>query len=1192
MSRSPMQPSLSVFRPTGRMRTVLALLMILFTGLVLAVWFAPAIVARTSLVQRAVTDNTRDFAAQVSVGRVSLGWFSPVVVRDVVALDLQGQPLVTIAQVQTEKSLWGLLQDHRDLGGIYLDQPRAQVILRPDGTNIEDALRPWLEKPSEPSDLGCRVEIRDGLVEIVDQASGARWMADGTQVQVALPRDPQQPLAVRVQTTIRADQSAGAPCAVEILLQRAGGANAEPAGQVTFESAPLPLALAGTVAQRYVPGLQLGGQLAGKGRIQWIGAHLSLQTDGLHAEPFVLANTDWLGAEVLRLPRFDVRGELSQEGNIWAGRGLQLQSDIATLEFNGQMAMPAPSSPVASNWSQALVQSTCDLKAEADLARLAALLPGTLRVREGTRIASGRASVALSGVPQAEGNVWDAKVLVHSLAAEYQGRNIAWDQPVEVLATARALENAWDVKQLICRSSFLNLSATGSLTEGALQMEGDLARFAREVSQFVDLGQVQLAGRLTADARWQSAAQGDVTLSGNGVAQALEITVPGYRPLREQSLQLQVDARGKLAEGRLAELRQGVLQLVSAGDRLKLELTQPVLIGPDTAWPLKIHGEGQLASWLPRVQSFVPVSGWDLAGAATLDAVGRVAPPSVELNPLKLSVTDFTAKGAGVVLREPAISLETTALWDGVAGELRSEALTFASAMLAVRASDVRVRTAGDERFLSGDATYRAQLERLLALIPSGQSGPPTYRIAGEAVGRIQLASTGSVTTAKSTAEVTNFQYATLDSPAGTQANQPAAWQTVWNEPKLNLAADGRYDSQQNAVELSQIQVAGQALSAAAVGRVQDLTGRCQLDLAGKLAYDLQQVVPRLSPKLAAQLQLSGRDTRDFKFQGPLFAVASPAPAGVRQVSTSSSTTPSGWAFEEMKAEASLAWQSADVAGFKLGPATIDTRLADGILSFSPLQVPVSEGQLHLQPLVDLKRSPAMLTQGAGPLIQQVRLSPDLCRGWLKYVAPLIADATAAEGQFSVNLAGAALPLADPLAGNVQGTLQVHAARVGPGPLSQQFLSIAEQVKAIVDRRPLPTTASNINQWLELPAQEVSFQMVDGRVHHRGLQMVVGDVAVRTQGSVGFDESLYLVAEVPIRDEWVAKDRYLSALRGQVIQLPVQGSFTRPRVDNQALTNLARQTITSAGQQMLQQEISRGLDRFLRPPAQQPPAQP
>ena len=44
-------------------------------------------------------------------------------------------------------------------------------------------------------------------------------------------------------------------------------------------------------------------------------------------------------------------------------------------------------------------------------------------------------------------------MLIHNLAAEHQGRKIAWDQPVEVRATASRRGSAWDVKQLTCRSS-------------------------------------------------------------------------------------------------------------------------------------------------------------------------------------------------------------------------------------------------------------------------------------------------------------------------------------------------------------------------------------------------------------------------------------------------------------------------------------------------------------------------------------------------------------------------------------------------------------------------------------------------------------------------------------------------------------------------------------------------------------------
>ena len=127
---------------------------------------------------------------------------------------------------------------------------------------------------------------------------------------------------------------------------------------------------------------------------------------------------------------------------------------------------------------------------------------------------------------------------------------------------------------------------------------------------------------------------------------------------------------------------------------------------------------------------------------------------------------------------------------------------------------------------MSGSASYRVQLERLLALLQGAQGNPLTYKMAGDATGQIQLASAGSVTTAKGTADIANFVYATLAAPAGSQANQPAAWQTVWNEPKLNVTADGQYDSHRTPSNCRRFSLRGRRRRSGC-RRVQDPTGRC-----------------------------------------------------------------------------------------------------------------------------------------------------------------------------------------------------------------------------------------------------------------------------------------------------------------------------------------------------------------------------
>jgi hypothetical protein len=387
---------------------------------------------------------------------------------------------------------------------------------------------------------------------------------------------------------------------------------------------------------------------------------------------------------------------------------------------------------------------------------------------------------------------------------------------------------------------------------------------------------------------------------------------------------------------------------------------------------------------------------------------------------------------------------------------------------------------------------------------------------------------------------------------------------------------------------LSKLQLTGRSLSVAASGRIAELGGRCLVELEGQIGYDLEKLVSQLGPPLSGRMQFLGRDTRPFSFRGPLFGEASPAGSAevvIRQASTRGAAPErpaNRLALDEMSAKASFAWRSANITGFLIGPGEMEAELSQGVVSVSPLETPASEGRIRLAPRLVLRRTPVVLTL-PGSAAEQVRLSPEMCRGWLKYVAPLVADATAAEGRLSVSLDTAVIPLAQPSSGDVRGVLTVHSARIGPGPLSREFLWMAEQVKALMRRQPPRPESAGSTRWLEIPAQEVAFQMADQRIYHQGLRFAVNDVIIRTRGSVGFDQSLSLIAEIPILDQWVANDRYLAALRGHVLELPIRGTLKGPNVDERALARLTRQTVTGAATRLLEQELNRGLERLLQP---------
>ena len=189
-------------------------------------------------------------------------------------------------------------------------------------------------------------------------------------------------------------------------------------------------------------------------------------------------------------------------------------------------------------------------------------------------------------------------------------------------------------------------------------------------------------------------------------------------------------------------------------------------------------------------------------------------------------------------------------------------------------------------------------------------------------------------------------------------------------------------------------------------------------------------------------------------------------------------------------------------------PALVSAKLAAGTIETDVVEMPVSQGTLRMVPHVYLNNEPPLVTVDAGQILTDVSISPGMCQGWLKYVAPLAADATRAEGKFSLSLERAAIPLERPATAQVQGTLLVDSARIGPGPLARQLIDLSEQVEALVRGR-LPSSATRESiTWVSIPQQRTRFQVVDGRVHHDRFELHIDNAVVYTRGSVGFDQSL------------------------------------------------------------------------------------
>ncbi len=128
--------------------------------------------------------------------------------------------------------------------------------------------------------------------------------------------------------------------------------------------------------------------------------------------------------------------------------------------------------------------------------------------------------------------------------------------------------------------------------------------------------------------------------------------------------------------------------------------------------------------------------------------------------------------------------------------------------------------------------------------------------------------------------------------------------------------------------------------------------------------------------------------------------------------------------------EGGISWESGLLWGLTLGPASVKANLDKGVLRTQPIQCSVNTGSMSIMPQIDL--TSGRIQMGTGSRIENVDLTPELCRDWLAYLAPMFADAAEVEGKFSARVNEFDYHSATPEQSLITGTLTVHNAQANP----------------------------------------------------------------------------------------------------------------------------------------------------------------
>src|SRR5262249_33390626 len=146
----------------------------------------------------------------------------------------------------------------------------------------------------------------------------------------------------------------------------------------------------------------------------------------------------------------------------------------------------------------------------------------------------------------------------------HEGRQISWDQPINLQLGLREQAGNYALDQLNCTSSFLTLSGRGSLDLFHAEATCDLGQLVAELNQFVDFGQLRLAGTGTARLDWQHNALGAFQPPAEARLAGLQISLPGRPAWEDEQLIASAGASGSIDNLALATLTSAKLQRIES----------------------------------------------------------------------------------------------------------------------------------------------------------------------------------------------------------------------------------------------------------------------------------------------------------------------------------------------------------------------------------------------------------------------------------------------------------------------------------------------------------------------------------------------------------------------------------------------------------------------------------------------------
>lgn len=840
-------------------------------------------------------------------------------------------------------------------------------------------------------------------------------------------------------------------------------------------------------------------------------------------------------------------------------------------------------------------------------------------------------------------------------------RTLRWKEPFSGWIRGRrgpARDDRLRIEDARLTSRAVEVSVAGDARAGALTWTLDLDGLVAEAAELLDLRGARLAGKSSGRvAISRPDPQAPAHIKAQGVATALELSLPGRPAWQDEELTVEAEGVVDLS-GAAAVVNDARLVVAAAGDRLHARLDGGAFVGLDGLlgrasgpWLRAVAGaepvgiecgiEGDLGRWHARLAAFLPgavVNGVEVAGsvaaAATLAARGeawQVTRGNCELEKL-------TVRAGAVAIREPRVVASAAGFYHPRANRFDIAAGEILSTTMSLRTGGLSFALPRDPRaagsidpfdICRGKLQYRVHVGRLADWLAPAD-GARRWKPGGDVAGTVEIAD--AATGVNLLLDATATQLVLAKEADGQPGREPAPPQPVWSEPRGRVVVELSRPRESagmpaERLQIDRLAIESETLALAARGSVESSSGRRLVALEGSAGYDWGRISGLIAPWTGGTVRIAGAGSRPFMLRLPLDTPPAgsrtdPAPAadqiplppewlsGVRgrdgravdtavRVAQPVKATRRSSGAERLRGvvlDTSTAWTAADIGGFAVAGGELPLRLVEGQLSVGPFDVAASGGRIRGAPWLRIGPDAPELVVPAGRVVDRVTLSGPLCGRFTTWLSPLLGHATHARGIASIDMAGARLPLAEPFAGELAAQVIFDELEVTPTATLEPLANLLVRLRSAIDPR---FAVGDKTVLLRVRPEPVQVRIANRRLWHEGLVMDMGDLAVRSRGSVGADGSLAMVVEVALRAEIAGQTPVIARLLRTPLAIPLKGTIDRPQFDTGSIDVVIGRIVENTAQAVIGEGLSRGLDSletlFGNPPpgpGMQPPPAP